>query len=77
MKRIVGLLASMLLFAQAAWAAALPPKDAEVAVMDFGTRPGATTSEINIHNAEYTSSEYVISQLVKRQCFVVKDKDMG
>lgn len=76
MKTIIGLFVSLLFFAQSAWAAALPPKDAAVAVMDFGTRPGATTSEINIHNAEYTSSEYVISQLVKRQCFVVKDKDM-
>ena len=28
-------------------------KDATVAVMDFGTRPGATPAEININNAEY------------------------
>jgi curli biogenesis system outer membrane secretion channel CsgG len=76
MKTIFGLLVTLLLLAQSAWAAALPPKDTAVAVMDFGTRPGATTSEINIHNAEYTSSEYVINQLVKRQYFVVKDKDM-
>lgn len=76
MKTIIGLFTFLLLFAQSVWAAALPPKDTAVAVMDFGTRPGATTSEINIHNAEYTSSEYVINQLVKRQYFVVKDKDM-
>lgn len=76
MRKIVGLLCFFMLFMQATWAATLPPKDAAVAVMDFGTRPGATTSEINIHNAEYTSSEYVINQLVKRQYFVVKDKDL-
>lgn len=76
MRKIIGLLLLLMLLTQAAWAAALPPKDTAVAVMDFGTRPGATTSEINIHNAEYTSSEYVINQLVKRQYFVVKDKDL-
>ena len=76
MRKIVGLLFIFMLFMQATWAATLPPKDTAVAVMDFGTRPGATTSEINIHNAEYTSSEYVINQLVKRQYFVVKDKDL-
>ena len=36
--------------------AAAIAKDANVAVMDFGTRPGATPSEININNAEYASS---------------------
>ena len=56
MRKIIGLLLLLMLLTQAAWAAALPPKDATVAVMDFGTRPGATTSEISIHNAEYTSS---------------------
>ena len=76
MKILIGTLISLMLFAQSVFAAALPPKDTAVAVMDFGTRPGATTSEINIHNAEYTSSEYVINQLVKRQYFVVKDKDL-
>lgn len=73
---LIGTLISLMLFVQSVFAAALPPKDTAVAVMDFGTRPGATTSEINIHNAEYTSSEYVINQLVKRQYYVVKDKDM-
>lgn len=46
-----------------------------VAVMDFGTRPGATTSEINIQNAEYTSSEYIILQLLKNGKVDVIDKD--
>ena len=51
-------------------------RDATVAVMDFGTRPGATPSEININNAEYTSSEYVINGLVNKHCFNIMDKDM-
>ncbi len=46
-----------------------------LAVMDFGTRPGATTAEINIQNAEYTTSEYLISSLVKSK-YIVQDKDM-
>lgn len=43
--------------------------------MDFGTRPGATPSEINIQNAEYTSSEYIILQLIKNGNLDVIDKD--
>lgn len=46
-----------------------------IAVMDFGTRPGATPSEINIQNAEYTSSEYIILQLLKNGKVDVIDKD--
>lgn len=56
--------------------AAAIAKDANVAVMDFGTRPGATTSEISINNAEYTSSEYIIIGLVNKHCFNIMDKDM-
>lgn len=56
--------------------AAAIAKDANVAVMDFGTRPGATPSEININNAEYASSEYIIKGLVNKHCFNIMDKDM-
>lgn len=51
--------------------------NARIAVMDFGTRPGASTSEINIQNAEYTSSEYMIKKLIESNCFVVVDKDVA
>lgn len=55
---------------------AAPLKAGEpIAVMDFGTRPGATPSEINIQNAEYTSSEYIILQLLKNGKYEVIDKD--
>lgn len=52
-------------------------RTARIAVMDFGTRPGATTHEINIQNAEYTSSEYLINKLANSNCFVVVDKDVA
>lgn len=52
-------------------------KNARIAVMDFGTRPGASTHEINIQNAEYTSSEYFINKLINSNCFVVVDKDLA
>ena len=58
-----------------AFAAAIE-RSAPVAVMDFGTRPGATVAEININNAEHTTSEYIITRLVNRSCFDVKDKDL-
>ena len=50
-------------------------KDTAVAVMDFGTRPGATPAEISLNNAEYTSSEYIIIRLLERNCFNIMDKD--
>lgn len=50
-------------------------KNDSIAVMDFGTRPGASPSEINVQNAEYTSSEYIINALVKNG-FNVQDKDL-
>ena len=75
MKIIIGLIVSLLFLAQTAWAG-MPAKTDDVAVMDFGTRPGATTSEISIQNAEYTSSEYVISRLVDRGYFTVKEKEL-
>lgn len=52
-------------------------KNARLAVMDFGTRPGASTHEINIQNAEYTSSEYLINKLFNSNCFDVVDKDVA
>ena len=64
-----------MLFSSQCFAAAIA-KDANVAVMDFGTRPGATPSEININNAEYASSEYIINGLVNKHCFNIMDKDM-
>lgn len=66
---------AVLFSSQQCFAAAIA-KDANVAVMDFGTRPGATPSEININNAEYASSEYIINGLVNKHCFNIMDKDM-
>lgn len=46
-----------------------------IAVMDFGTRPGASDSEISLNQAEYITSEYVIDRLVNNKCFQVVEKD--
>lgn len=74
-KRILLGICLTLLWSSQCLAAAIA-KDANVAVMDFGTRPSATPSEININNAEYTSSEYIINGLVNKHCFNIMDKDM-
>lgn len=50
-------------------------RSSDIAIMDFGTRPGATEAEINVNNAEYVTSEYIIDRLVDDKCFQVKEKD--
>lgn len=75
LKRLILALFFAVLFSSQCFAAVIA-KDANVAVMDFGTRPGATPSEININNAEYASSEYIINGLVNKHCFNIMDKDM-
>lgn len=50
-------------------------RNSEIAIMDFGTRPGATEAEIILNNAEYVTSEYIIDRLVDDKCFLVKEKD--
>lgn len=51
-------------------------KNATVAVMDFGTRPGATEREISLNNMQHTSCDYVIQRLVESKCFSVMEKDL-
>jgi len=75
LKRLILALFFAVLFSSQCFAASIA-KDANVAVMDFGTRPGATPYEININNAEYASSEYIINGLVNKHCFNIMDKDM-
>lgn len=50
-------------------------RSSDIAIMDFGTRPGASEAEINVNNAEYVTSEYIIDRLVDDKCFQVKEKD--
>lgn len=52
-------------------------KNSVVAVMDFGTRPGASPAEISINNAEHTSSEYLITRMINKGYFNVVDKDIA
>lgn len=77
MKKIINLLIVISLFVcTTAYAATKVDRNACVAVMDFGTRPGASTAEIDINNAEYISCEYIINRLVNRGCFTVMEKDV-
>ena len=75
LKRLILAVFFAVLYSSQCFAAPIA-KDANVAVMDFGTRPGATPSEININNAEYASSEYIINGLMNKHCFNIMDKDM-
>lgn len=70
------LLLLMMLFSFCSIASAGKIEDhAVVAVMDFGTHPGAATSDVALANAEMTSSEYIILKLINDGKFVVIDKD--
>ena len=44
--------------------AGLIEDNAVVAVMDFGTHPGAASSDVALANAEGTTSEYIITKLI-------------
>lgn len=50
-------------------------KNVPVAVMDFGYRPGATETSINIDHAGQIAADYVIDRLVEGEYFKVMDKD--
>ena len=50
-------------------------RNSVIAVMDFGTRPGASEKEISLNQAEHITSEYVIDRLVNDNCFQVVEKD--
>lgn len=49
---------------------------AVVAVMDFGTHPGAASCDVALANAEKMSSEYIITKLINDNKLQVMDKDM-
>lgn len=75
-KKVLGLICGMCLACVSAWAAPLVPPSPKVAVMDFGTHQGAATMDVEIANAEGTSSEYIVAALVEDGRFVVKDIDL-
>lgn len=75
-KFLLGIVSILCLVCTTVFAAPKIDRNACVAVMDFGTRQGATPSEININNAEYTSCEYVINRFVDRDCFTLRDKEL-
>ena len=56
--------------------AALIEKGASVAVMDLGVHKGTSEPDVNLLNAEKSSSEYVIQRLIETNNFEVKDRTM-
>ena len=56
-------------------AAALIEGNSTVAVMDFEPHEGTSSTNLDLMNAEKTSSEYVIQRLISTNKFSVIDKD--
>lgn len=56
-------------------AAALIEINSTVAVMDFEPHEGTSSTNVELMNAEKTSSEYVIQRLISTNKFAVIDKD--
>lgn len=77
MKKLILTVALSVLCACSAAAAPKIDKNPAVAVMDFGTHPGAATADIALANAEGTTSEYVIAKLLSSNRYNVIDKDMA
>lgn len=85
MKRIVLLTLMLIALCLQAFAAPAQPvrintnvdKNASIAVMDLGVRPGAVPSTININGAGDASCAYLINRLVQRGCFAVVDKELA
>lgn len=63
MKKIFAVIFIVTLIINSAVFAAKIEDNAQVAVMDFGTHPGAVTVDINIFNAGKTAHEYVLQRL--------------
>ncbi len=57
-------------------AAPLVEVPCRIAVMDFGSYPGAFTSEVQMKGANKSISDYLIEQLLESGKFILMDKDM-
>ena len=76
MKQLLTLIfIAMLMLINRAGAATVEP-DASVAVMDFGTHPGAVPIDINILNAGQAANEYVTFRLIESGKLNVIDRFM-
>ena len=76
MKRFSILILTALMLMMNQVSAALIESNANVAVMDFGTHPGAVPIDINILNAGRAANEYVTKRLVESGKFNVIDRFM-
>lgn len=66
----------MVLFVNSNSFAAKIESDATVAVMDFGTHPGAVTADINIFNAGKTAHEYILQSIFESNKLNIVDRFM-
>ena len=73
MKKLIAAVLLMMLLSTACHAIAL---NDSVAVMDFGTHPGAVPIDINVMNAGAAASEYVTAQLIKSGKLDVVDRTL-
>lgn len=76
MKRISIMIMTMLLMLMNQASAALIEPNANVAVMDFGTHPGAVPIDINVLNAGKAANEYVTFRLIESGKLNVMDRFM-
>ena len=75
MKKILIICTTVLLMLASVEAAALIEGNSTVAVMDFEPHEGTSSTNLDLMNAEKTSSEYVIQRLTSTNKFAVIDKD--
>lgn len=74
MKKILSIIFIVTLAITSTVFAAKIEDNAQVAVMDFGTHPGAVTIDINIFNAGKTAHEYVLKRLFESQKLNIADR---
>lgn len=74
MKKIFAVIFIFALLINSAVFAAKIEDNAQVAVMDFGTHPGAVTIDINILNAGKTAHEYILKRLFEADKFDIVDR---
>lgn len=74
MKKIFAIIFIFALMINSAVFAAKIEDNAQVAVMDFGTHPGAVTVDINIFNAGKTAHEYILKRLFETDKFDIVDR---
>lgn len=74
MKKFFAVIFIFVFMINSAVSAAKIEDNAQIAVMDFGTHPGAVTVDINILNAGKTAHEYVLKRLFEIDKFDIVER---